>query len=432
MHCSNCGAELRDGAKFCMFCGAEIKTVAVADNETTNNDNVETETFDNQENVIDTDAVSLHDDFQQNVLKNSDQGIQIIKYSDSEKIKIIEDFNSKYKTEIIFDRRSSKEKLKRNNTLKNVVTVFAFLLIIGISVLAFYSYKNSVSYVGLKTLKDGKVVFSKGHNEYATNERVKDDLTGKYYYFDENSEMVKSQWIEIEGDWYYFGDEGVMAKSEWVKDGGFDYYVDSYGKMMKNTTTPDGYFVGPDGKYIDLSILETTTQANNGSGWGAGSYNPNPVSPVGTVAQTQVQTTKDPNVIRNIGVGGEVESPGRDFYVSGYQSHTTYTESDDETNPCDITINYPIMQGTDAGEVASINSAIANSVHDMVVKAEGQIFSQSSFPKTYKITTAKTGVITDYEVRINLIGEMQRTNASKLAVRMTFIYNRDSRDGYIQ
>lgn len=67
-----------------------------------------------------------------------------------------------------------------------------------------------------------------------------------YRYWDDNGELVRSQWKQIEGKWYFFGSNGYVEENTWIGN----YYVGSDGAMLVNTVTPDGYKVGADGAWI--------------------------------------------------------------------------------------------------------------------------------------------------------------------------------------
>ena len=53
----------------------------------------------------------------------------------------------------------------------------------------------------------------------------------KWYYYDDNGNMLKSGWQTIDGNWYYFYDDGSMAIDTDVESGGKVYHIDVDGKI---------------------------------------------------------------------------------------------------------------------------------------------------------------------------------------------------------
>lgn len=80
---------------------------------------------------------------------------------------------------------------------------------------------------------------------------------GKWFYWQEDGTVAKSQWItdeEIEGaPSYYVKDNGEMATSQWVYSDESWYYVDASGIMLTNQLLKldsSLYWVGEDGKMV--------------------------------------------------------------------------------------------------------------------------------------------------------------------------------------
>lgn len=55
-------------------------------------------------------------------------------------------------------------------------------------------------------------------------------LNGKWYYFDQNGEMLKNSWLNDNG-WYYLDGDGVMATG-WIKVSNKWYYLNAHGLML--------------------------------------------------------------------------------------------------------------------------------------------------------------------------------------------------------
>ncbi len=55
---------------------------------------------------------------------------------------------------------------------------------------------------------------------------------GNWYYLDETGQMVNGSWKEINLSWYYFYPTGIMAAACWIQDNDRWYYVDTNGAMQ--------------------------------------------------------------------------------------------------------------------------------------------------------------------------------------------------------
>lgn len=73
------------------------------------------------------------------------------------------------------------------------------------------------------------------------------DIDGEKYYFAENCSLVVG-WQFIDDEWYYFNSDGT-ALSGWLEDNDEWYYCED-GKMWYDCMTPDGYLLDEDGKRI--------------------------------------------------------------------------------------------------------------------------------------------------------------------------------------
>ena len=59
--------------------------------------------------------------------------------------------------------------------------------------------------------------------------------TGKTYYFDENGEMVKNQFISYSEYTFYFGEDGTAYENGLFKIGKYYYYFGEYGELYRET-----------------------------------------------------------------------------------------------------------------------------------------------------------------------------------------------------
>ncbi len=57
-------------------------------------------------------------------------------------------------------------------------------------------------------------------------------------------------WVQVGEVWYYYDQNHQMAKGQWVTIDGKDYCFDADGRLYVNTTTPDGYQVDQSGAYV--------------------------------------------------------------------------------------------------------------------------------------------------------------------------------------
>ena len=264
-----------------------------------------------------------------------------------------------------------------------------------------------VQFVGFETI-DGIKMYNKGNFDYARNE-----------------------WVDIGAFRYHFDAKGEMEVSKWIDD---LYYVNHVGVMVTNTRTPDGYRVDANGEFIDDAELKrqaerlaasTTKKAlenkknnlSSSSSGKSGSSSGSSTNVGGSTAQTNKNKSGGVSTTAT-----ELESPNRKFYVSGYQKIEQYYLGDNDN--CDIVINYPIISGEDAAEVARINEEIENWSEYLLTEAQEDIDLESVTPSMYVINKAKVGNITNSKVTINLTGTMVRPAGNK-SVKIVMTYHRD-------
>ena len=104
---------------------------------------------------------------------------------------------------------------------------------------------------------------------------------GKWYYYDENGNPVKSNWVQDGSRWYYFDASGLMAtgwqqiggrwyffnssgamQTGWVSDGGKWYYMNSSGAMQTGWVSDGGKWY-----YMNSSGVMQTGWIKDGSSW---------------------------------------------------------------------------------------------------------------------------------------------------------------------
>lgn len=116
---------------------------------------------------------------------------------------------------------------------------------------------------------NGKWQYNDSTGKPIKNTWYLDRSYGKYYFFDQDGNMVTG-WLANNGDWYYLDQNGAMATG-WKQLGASWYYLDSQGKMktgwlkdangkwyylyyssgaMAANTYLDGYKLGADGAWI--------------------------------------------------------------------------------------------------------------------------------------------------------------------------------------
>ena len=111
-----------------------------------------------------------------------------------------------------------------------------------------YSYYDSQTQKTISVLNNENMLFKVYQNSsaliYAKNNGIDYELIdpdvpavtgwqnigGKWYYFDDNGDMLKSRWL-YDGGWFYLGDDGAMATG-WVKVSNKWYYLNSHGVML--------------------------------------------------------------------------------------------------------------------------------------------------------------------------------------------------------
>lgn len=60
-----------------------------------------------------------------------------------------------------------------------------------------------------------------------------------WFYYDEDGEMLRSQWLQDRGNWYYLGDSGIMVTG-WRQIGGKEYFFDEDGTAVTGLAIIDG------------------------------------------------------------------------------------------------------------------------------------------------------------------------------------------------
>lgn len=96
-----------------------------------------------------------------------------------------------------------------------------------------------------KTMEDARKEVKALIDASTTTGWVKKD--GKWYYYDENGKLVKSEWIKYKGKWYYVGADGAMLTG-WQTIEGKTYYLypGNDGHMAKHEWI-DGLWLDNDG-----------------------------------------------------------------------------------------------------------------------------------------------------------------------------------------
>ncbi len=84
-------------------------------------------------------------------------------------------------------------------------------------------------------------------------------IDGAYYYFstaktirDRGAALTK-RWVKYKGVLYYYGSTGKMLRNRWVKK---TWYVGPDGQMLKDAISPDGYLLGEDGKKVGTEKVD--------------------------------------------------------------------------------------------------------------------------------------------------------------------------------
>jgi hypothetical protein len=75
------------------------------------------------------------------------------------------------------------------------------------------------------------------------------DSHKKWFWLDDNGNMLINGWVLWKDKWYYFGADGAMFTNIWAYWKGKQYYLDSEGAMLTNCKTPDGYYVNEKGEW---------------------------------------------------------------------------------------------------------------------------------------------------------------------------------------
>ena len=81
---------------------------------------------------------------------------------------------------------------------------------------------------------------------------------GKWYYFDADGNMLRSQWLTLDGKTYYLSDDGSRLEKKWFEDQGKRYYLGTGGVLAVNKWLVQGdkrYYAGSDGAIVTASWI---------------------------------------------------------------------------------------------------------------------------------------------------------------------------------
>ena len=380
MICNKCGAEINDGAKFCGTCGSPVEDNVDIDKASDNSakkDNFDDDSFDDH-------------------------------------------------TEIIFDKKIQKDKIKKGSKLPIIISILGIVIVSAVAGVALVVNNNNLKKTGIETTKEGKIVYNKGNKIYAKDELI--DENNDTYYFNESGEMAKNEWVVYKGKWYYAKRDGRIAKNEWVES---LYYVDQYGEMLRNTTTPDGFKVGPDGKWVDPSI-EASKQLEEQQALQAAQAALNKQN---QSYKQQTQATYSYSGSNNTSTAVANIDYSQPVYIVSTKKYSDFIEYDDETQ-VDIVVSVPVFGGQNQDEVTYINDSLNTSLStDLIDLIEGDIHSKTDDekpPRKVNISESAVQNITDTRVNVILKGVIERKSGSSIKVNYRYIYERDNKTGYFR
>lgn len=262
MRCQNCGRELKNGARFCIACGAQHDSngqlVGTPNNNANNNNN--------QGNIDYNKTMMVgNTGFKQYSGESYNQNNNQADYS-----------NGYYQENLNNVTMPEKKKISPILIICPIIIVLALI----ISLFTGKTKKNEKNVKANIETTTAKVEETKTETETAKSEKVvatvsvatvsevnnKIHLDGywsadaEYFYID--GEMQKNMWI---GD-YYVGDDGKKVVNNWVDT---KYYVDATGKKVRNEWI-EFSFIGENGQkkigfyYVDKDGLKVTNKTIDG------------------------------------------------------------------------------------------------------------------------------------------------------------------------
>lgn len=210
MYCSKCGKQIKEGSKFCVYCGVSLEEKDKKPEQTPKKKNGNLK----KEIVIAVLAFMAGSAVTYGYFKSNIAG----KGADQETIYAHAEKNEDAAEEDI--KESTEE--SADETISEIV-------------------QETESTAGWKQTEYGWW-YDNGDGSCTTNGWQ--NIDGNWYCFNESGYM-RTGWIISDGNDYYCNPDGTMAVNTWI-DG--MYYVGSDGAMYRKNVTPDGYKIDKNGK----------------------------------------------------------------------------------------------------------------------------------------------------------------------------------------
>ncbi len=478
MKCQNCGREMKNGARFCIGCGAQHdengqlvggkkgpidynKTMMASDMPQQNNGNVD----------YNKTMMTGSTGFKQYNSQQNQQNYEQYNYTN-------EEYNA-------YEESSSGKPKKK---ISPILIICPLVIVIALAVSLFggkadkkKTNKQAEQVVASETAtteaietKETEAIVSTVSDVEETEEQVKAHLKGywsadaEYFYID--GEMQKDMWVGNEE--YYVGKDGKKVVSSWVDN---KYYVDATGKKARNEwiefsymgddgqkkigfyyvgedgikvtdTTIDGRYVNDEGCYFpesgekirdlkkddkniedkkDVSDKDKTSEDNKSQSKEIETTKQQETT-IPIPATTQPQSSYVSPVIaptsNTTNVTPTSAQSSSEVKIVKTEKITDYLEGDDYD--CSITLLKPIMNGSNADETENINSCIEDIMDAWLDDVKGVIGEYDTFPKSVTFNSATLGSVNNSRMIINLSGSVKPKSGSSKTIKYRITYDR--------
>ena len=254
--------------------------------------------------------------------------------------------------------------------------------------------------------------------------------SNKWYYFNNNGQMLTSIKTTIDGDTYYFDSTGTMITSAWVEVDDYWYYFGQDGKMLTNTTTPDGYKVDARGRLKDNVAVDDETKSNGSSKVGPGVSSSGPSSSNGSSGLPENISYSGPGGGKSSANTGSIDADTTGVtYKLGtlYSVSTSYTTGNNHA--ASISIKLPQITNSSGSANVKFNNYI-KSIKDSIVAEIQSILEDNDdgedFIKSFKAEAVKISEQDESYMEIKSTGVAKTKTNESISTDILISYEKDT------
>ena len=482
MKCQNCGRELRNGARFCIACGAEhdANGQLVGGNKGT----------------VDYNKTMMANDMSRQQGSGIDYNKTMMAGSTGFKQYSGEQYQQNYEqadySNAAYNYADNTETQVEKKKISPILIICPIIIIIALASMIFGGKEKTkketvVKEESVAAETTSKVVEESKDNvaKVATASTTEEDDTQKvhikgywsadaeYFYID--GVMQKNMWVGNEE--YYVGEDGKKVVNTWVDN---KYYVDATGRKARNEwiefsyVGADGekkigfYYVGKDGtkvtdktvdgRYInsegcyfpevgeninepketketkkedvkettkktETSVAQTTAQATP--------YIPPTTAPPAvpaisptTVTSAAVSPASGIVVAPSVPTTVSPTSAAQSSEVKIVSTEKVIDSYDGDEYECVITLLKPKLTGADEDETENINTSMEDIMDAWYEDVLGVVQEYETLPKSVTFTSASLGTVSKSKILINMTGSIKPKSGSSKSIKYRITYDR--------